>query len=75
MATQTQFLMGLEEDLSVYLKPVDPDPDFIRKLGDRLTKPNLVSIEHHHNTLLAGILVAAGLASGALLVWLLRRLW
>jgi len=73
MMMETHFLTGIEKDLSVYLKPVDPDPEFVQTLGSRLSRPQAVILERRQDGIVAGVLVVLALVCGAFLLWTLRR--
>lgn len=67
----------IEKGLGIFMTPIDPDPDFIQKLGSRLRNAKLVSIEGQplggFTTLmvvLAGLIV--GMISLILIRWLRR---
>lgn len=63
----------LEDNLSSHLKPVHPDPNFTKTLENRLLILNSTGLETNNKGLL-WIIVSLGLFTGALIVWLIRRL-
>jgi hypothetical protein len=65
----------LEQQLLNNLNPVKPDPEFVSHLRYRLANPDNVTLEKRSQISILLILIAAGLFSGAMVVWLLRRLW
>lgn len=62
----------MEKFLVSNLRPIQPNPDFIKYLGKRLLGPNNVFIEDRNHSF-AFVLISLGLFVGALLVWLLRK--
>lgn len=64
----------LEHNLARTLKPVLPDPDFVRKLGHRITNPPQITLERRPQ-LKAVAFFAFALFSGAMLVWFLIRIY
>lgn len=68
----TKSFLNLEHRLSESLKPVRPDPVFIDSLKNKLSQSSHVIIERHtgHQEL---AIIGLGLATGALLVWLINR--
>lgn len=67
-------LAGLEQQLQISLRRVDPDPRFVSVVQRRLTAIPSVTVERR-SYLRAFLVVSLGLFSGALLFWVLRRLW
>lgn len=64
-----------ERGLGDYLRPVNPDPDFVQNLGIRLRQPKTVSLETGSLTGPATLLILlAGLIAGILSLLLLRKL-
>jgi hypothetical protein len=63
----------LENDLFSNLRPVQPSPDFIFNLGNRLLGKKNIQIENPRNGF-AFLFVSLGLFVGVLLVWLFRRI-
>jgi hypothetical protein len=65
----------LEKQLQLKLRPVEPNPVFVKHLGNRLTTPSYVVYEEPDRaaSYLAYIMVAFGLVFGTLLAWLIRR--
>lgn len=74
MKAEPDSLAGLEQQLQVSLHRVEPDPQFVRVLQRRLTDVPAVTLEKSSH-LWAMLIVGLGLFGGALLFWLLRRLW
>jgi hypothetical protein len=64
---------GLEEQLRMSLNPINPDPEFVHRLRTRLVSRPNITVEQRPGVPVF-IIIACGLFSGALLVWLLRRL-
>lgn len=65
----------IERGLGHYMRPMDPDPDFVQKLGVRLRYPKAVTLETGSLTRPAALLVLlAGLIIGMFSIFLLRRL-
>jgi hypothetical protein len=64
---------NLENQLKRSLRPVNPNPEFVGHLHNRLTSPVVMTIERRQNTALGLFLVAFSLMSGVFLVWLLRQ--
>lgn len=64
---------GIESDLLLMFKPIEPDPVFIKKLAGRLSNPKMVQIEKTRIVPIALALVGSGLAMGAL-VYLVYRI-
>jgi hypothetical protein len=62
----------LEDNLVNHLRPVQPNPEFIVKLGDRLLGRKNIQIENNKFRF-AFLLLSLGLFLGVFLVWLLRR--
>lgn len=66
---------GIERGLGHFMTPIDPDPDFVSKLGSRLRHPKSVSLELQSSPRPAAMMVLmAGFILGILSVVLLRRL-
>lgn len=68
---QSQNFM-LEDNLLNHLRPVQPNPEFIVKLGDRLLGRKNIQIENNKFGF-AFLLLSLGLFLGVFLVWLVRR--
>jgi hypothetical protein len=65
----------IERGLGFFMRPVDPDPDFVQKLGVRLRNPKNITLEDGSRTKSAALLVLiSGLVVGILSLFLLRRL-
>jgi hypothetical protein len=62
-----------EAELESSFDPVQPDPEFVTRLRRRLSGKEQIVLEPRSSAT-AFVLVALGLFSGALLVWILRRL-
>jgi hypothetical protein len=62
-----------EAELESSFNPVQPDPEFVTRLRRRLSGKEQVVLEPRSSAT-AFVLVALGLFTGALLVWLFRRL-
>lgn len=63
---------GLEEKLSNLIEPVTPNPEFVDALRLKLTQAPSVILETGRKKVL-WVVAAAGMVTGALLVWLLNR--
>jgi len=63
---------GLEEKLSSLIEPVTPNPEFVDALRLKLTQAPTVILESGRKKVV-WIAAAAGMVTGALLVWLLHR--
>lgn len=72
---QTNFQQGIEFNLGNLLKPIDPDPEFLQHLNQRLANPAEISVERQHNSQMALLVLFGGLAGGVFVIWLLRKLW
>lgn len=65
----------IEKGLGYFMRPVDPDPEFIQKLGVRLRYPKNVTLEGGSQAKPAALLVLLiGLFVGLISLLLLRRL-
>ena len=62
-----------EAELESSFDPVQPDPEFVTRLRRRLSGKEQIVLEPRSSAT-AFVLVALGLFTGALLVWILRRL-
>ncbi len=62
-----------EAELESSFDPVQPDPEFVTRLRQRLSGKQQVVLEPRSSAT-AFVVVALGLFTGALLVWILRRL-
>ena len=60
----------LEEELNSFLPPVRPDPEFINRLGQRLKRPTVITLEKR-SLMGAYLIVAFGLFGGVLLAWII----
>jgi hypothetical protein len=63
-------LFVLENSLGNILKPVSPNPDFVKKLGYRISHPSTITLERR-TEMKAFALISFGLFSGVLIIWLL----
>lgn len=63
---------GLEQKLSNLIEPVTPDPEFVDALRLKLTQAPTVILETGKKQVVL-LIAAAGMVTGALLVWLLHR--
>ena len=63
----------LEHNLARTLKPVLPNPDFVKKLGYRIVNPPVITVENRTG-LKALVFFAFALFTGILLIWLLITL-
>ncbi|MPM86782.1 hypothetical protein SDC9_133874 [bioreactor metagenome] len=70
----TKSFLNLEQRLSDSLTPVRPDPAFIDSLKHKLAQGTTTVIERHSSGHAELIIIGLGLATGALLVWLVSRL-
>jgi hypothetical protein len=77
MGAQSMDLSTLESlfeaELESSFNPVQPDPEFVSRLRRKLSENEQVVLEPRSSAT-AFVLVALGLFTGALLVWILRRL-
>lgn len=64
--------LSMESNLVSHLRPVQPNPDFVSKLGDRLLGSKEMFIEDRNNAL-AFILISVGLFVGALIAWIFHK--
>jgi hypothetical protein len=69
----TKSFLNLEQRLSESLKPVRPDPVFIDSLKHKLAQGTTTIVERHVSGHTELAIIGLGLATGALLVWLLSR--
>jgi hypothetical protein len=67
---------SLEQDLERSLRPVQPNPEFVNRLHDRLVTPAGMVVESRRSPAysLGAFLVGIGLAVGLFLVWVIRQL-
>lgn len=73
MNAKLDFLMSMENNLSSFLHPVDPDPEFINTLNQRLARSDqtvLAPATQSHNWL---VWMGLGFLAGVLTWILLRR--
>jgi hypothetical protein len=64
----------LEQQLQQRLNPVRPDPEFVSHLHYRLVNPEDITLEKRTQFSMLLVVIAGGLFTGALLLWLLRHL-
>ncbi len=64
---------NLENQLKRSLRRVEPNPDFVGHLHNRLTTPVEMTIERRQNAGFFLLLLAFSMMSGILLFWLLRQ--
>ncbi len=65
---------SLENQLKRSLRRIEPDPEFVGHLHNRLTTPTEMTIERRQNTAFGLLLLAISLLSGIFVIWLLRQL-
>jgi hypothetical protein len=67
---------SLEQDLERSLRPVQPNPEFVNRLHNRLVTPAAMVVESRRSPAysLGAFLVGIGLAVGLFLVWVIRQL-
>ena len=70
--SETNSYLAMENSLVSHLRPVQPNPDFVLKLGDRLLGSKNIFIEERNNAL-AFMSISVGLFIGALIVWLFHK--
>ena len=70
---KTKGLLHLEDRLAKSLRPVRPDPVFIHSLREKLAQGSTTMVEYRQNHY-GFLTIGLGLAAGALIIWLLRRL-
>jgi hypothetical protein len=71
MSEKNSYLL-IENRLVNHLRPVQPNPDFIKNLGKRLLGSRSIYIEDRNNGF-AFMLLSLGLFIGALIVWFFRK--
>ena len=69
---ETNPYLLMENSLVSYLRPVQPSPEFVSKLGDRLLGSKNIYIEDRNHAV-AFMLISLGLFFGALIVWLFNK--
>lgn len=67
-------LFVLESSLGNILKPVSPNPDFVKKLGYRISHPPTITLERRTG-MKAFALISFGLFSGVLITWILVTIY
>jgi hypothetical protein len=65
---------GIENQLQAVFQPVQPRADFVQKVQRRLTVEPAMAIEPVTRRYGAILILAGGLVSGALLLWIMRSL-
>ncbi len=65
---------NLENQLKRSLRRVEPNPEFVGHLHNRLTTPVEMTIERRQNAGFFLLLMAFSLMSSVLLIWFLRQL-
>lgn len=65
-------LDGLESDLAMLFKPVDPSPIFVESLAVRLKKPRYVQLEKAGKVPILLIMAGSGLLVGVLFYLIMR---
>ncbi len=71
--TQVDPLLEIEEQLSHQLNPVQPDPEFVRRIHSKLTNPPSVLLETRAD--FRGIFpVLVVIASGIIFLWIINRI-
>jgi hypothetical protein len=71
--TEVDPLLEIEERLSHKLNPVQPDPEFVRRVRYKLTNPPSVLLENRAN--ISGIIsILVILASGLLILLIINRI-
>jgi hypothetical protein len=64
----------LEQQLKQSLRKVEPNPEFVNHLQDRLTNPVQLSVERRQSIGCGLLLVAASFMAGLLVLLLVRQL-
>ena len=64
---------SFENRIKMLLKPVSPDPTFVTGLSHRLSEKAPIRIESLNSLAIMPVLIAAGLVSGAILLWFLNN--
>lgn len=64
---------GLERRLNESFSQVEPNPDFVNQLRNRLSYPAEVTLERaYHLPVMATVIIGMSLFSGTLLYWIIR---
>lgn len=73
-ANEKEFVITpqLEQKLAKMLHPVTPNPEFVHRLKSSLGNTSSVVVEKSRDYLVF-LVVGAGLVTGALFMWLLRK--
>ncbi len=71
MSENNSYLL-MENSLVNHLRPVQPNPDFIKNLGNRLLGTKSIYIEDRSHGFVF-LLLSLGLFVGAMIVWLFRK--
>ena len=66
-------VVDLEKRLSTVLKPVRPDPDYVKRLRKSLGAVPVVALERH-SALEPALMVILGLALGVTAVYLIKKI-
>lgn len=66
--------LSLEQQLKLSLRPVQPSPEFVDHLHNRLTMPAGTTVERRYNAGISLLLLVFSLLSGLLVVWLTRQI-
>ena len=69
-----QTLMALEKNLHVYLKPVNPNPEFIHRLENRLNNYPRISVERRSQMGLF-LMIIGSLITCLSVFWILWRFY
>ncbi len=70
--SETNLYLSMESSLVNHLKPVQPNPEFILKLGDRLLGTKDIFVDDRNHAF-AFMLISFGLFVGALIVWVFHK--
>jgi hypothetical protein len=70
MQAQLSQISGIEKDLFNIFQPVDPDPDFISTLNQRLTRSDRIVLSHSAKSFDWLVLLSLGFLAG-MVVWIL----
>jgi hypothetical protein len=64
---------ALEQQLKQSLRKVEPNPEFVNHLQNRLTNPTQLSVERRQSIGCGLLLIAGSFMSGVLLLLLIRQ--
>jgi hypothetical protein len=67
-----EVVSDLENQLKFSLRPVQPNPEFVNRLHNRLTSPPSMTVEREQ-TALGLLVIAISLLTGVLLIFTLRQ--